>query len=147
MGNPLLFSTLYAIIWQIATDFFCRAELNQHFLGILYGDVHAVDFHIFLCVDQNVLDTANYTGLNQIRPVRSDFDDHIRSLDLDLPMVDHISGMYFRIKAKGFVIVDAELGHASFGYTSRFQCLLHGFLRYGQRLRHFTLLMHSDLLA
>ena len=54
-------------------------------------DIHAIDFHVFVCADEDVLHTADDTGLDQVAAGGIYLDGNIGGGDLEL-VVDDVLG-------------------------------------------------------
>ena len=108
---------------------------------------HAVDFHILIGADQDVLHTADDPGLDQIRPIRGHLDGNVGGLDFETTVVDDIFRMQVRLKTEGRIIVDAELGNMLFGNAAFLQHLLHIVLCDHQRISDLCFLVHLNALA
>ena len=82
---------------------------SRRFFLFCNVDIDTVDFHILIGTDQDIFDTTDDAGLNQIAAGGIALDDHIRGLDLKVLVVDDILGMQVSFKAKDLVIIHAEL--------------------------------------
>ena len=110
-------------------------------------DADAIDLHILFRVDEDVFNTANDPGLNEITPIRRYFNGHIRGCDLKLAVIDDILGMQLGFETEGLIVFHAELGNMRLRYTAGGQHFLHFLLGNQQRLRNLALLVQLDSLA
>ena len=87
----------------VGNDFFDSFLLYSCGFGFPDMDIHAVDLHIIISLNENILHTADDTGLDQIAPVRSYLNGHIGGFDLDLLGINDIAGIDFCIQAEGLL--------------------------------------------
>ena len=75
-------------------------------------DVDAVDFHIFICADQNVLGSADNPGFHQIGPGGIYLDHHIRGFDFKVFAVNqkkYLKSWTYLVKTSESVILFVEV--------------------------------------
>ena len=110
-------------------------------------DADAIDLHVFIGADHDILHAADDPGLDEIAPGGVYLDGYIRGLDFKALAVDDVLGVQVCLKAEGLVIIHAELGQVLLRYAAGGQRLLHVCLGDHQRLRDLCLLVQLNALA